>query len=245
MNVILIPVKNNVLEKKIHYLTSDYKTRNERVHNGIDMIGKNRNIDNIIAIDDGEVITSKYSTTAGYYVEIRHQNNYISRYLHMKKNSLQVNKGDRVVKGQLLGTMGNTGDSRGAHLHFAVYDTNRIPQDPLPYLLGNLNFNTDSFKNFISEVQRSLGVKVDGIPGPDTLAKTITVSATTNRKHSIVKVLQEYLYNIGYTEIGNADGIAGSKFTNAIKHFQKDNGCVVDGILNKKNKSWQKLLKLK
>lgn len=245
MSVKKIDVKMPVLKNGNHYLTSDYKTRGDRsAHNGMDMIGKNPSIDDIVAIDDGEVITSTYSKTAGYYVEIKHQNNYISRYLHMKKNSLKVKKGQKVKKGDLLGTMGNTGNSNGAHLHFAIYNAKRVPQDPLPYLLGTLNFKTDYFQDFVKNIQSSLKAKVDGIPGPETLSKTITVSASVNRKHKVVKYIQDYLYKLGYTEIGVADGIAGPKFTKAIKNYQKDNDCVVDGIITKKNKTWQKLLKL-
>ncbi len=246
MSVKFIDVKEPVLKKGKHYLTSDYKTRGTRsTHNGMDMIGENHSIDNVIAIADGKVITSKYSNTAGYYVEIEHANKYISRYLHMKKGSLKVKKGDKVTKGTLLGTMGNTGNSTGAHLHFAVYNDKHVFIDPLPYLLGTLNFDSpDAYKNFVINVQNSLNAKVDGIAGPETLAKTITVSSTVNRKHKVVKYIQEYLNYLGYTEVGTADGMAGPKFTKAVKHFQKDNGCVVDGIITKGNKTWKKLLKL-
>ena len=46
-----LEVKNNVLKGGIHYLTSDYKTRNSNrsTHNGIDLIGEN-GIDEIVAI---------------------------------------------------------------------------------------------------------------------------------------------------------------------------------------------------
>lgn len=81
-------------------MTSDYKTRNagRTSHNGIDLIGKNKNADYVVAIADGKVITSKYSSSAGYYVEIRHFNNYVSRYMHMVKDSITVSKGEYVKK---------------------------------------------------------------------------------------------------------------------------------------------------
>ena len=57
MSVKFIDVKEPVLKKGKHYLTSDYKTRGTRkTHNGMDMIGANRSIDDVIAIDDGKVI---------------------------------------------------------------------------------------------------------------------------------------------------------------------------------------------
>lgn len=99
-----------------------------------------------------------------------------------------------------------------------------------------------SQKQFIRDVQEACGAKVDGIAGPETLSKTITVSAKTNSRHEVVKYIQKYLFMLGYVEIGAADGVAGSKFTSAVAHFQTENGCVADGRLTAKNKTWKKLL---
>ena len=63
-----------------------------------------------------------------------------------------------------------------------------------------------------------------------------------NRTHKAVKAVQKRLFALGYTEVGEADGIAGAKFTAAVKHFQKDKGCWVDGVITAKNKTWKKLL---
>lgn len=96
---------------------------------------------------------------------------------------------------------------------------------------------------FIKGVQKACGAKVDGIAGKETLSKTVTVSAKTNRKHAVVKPLQTYLNALGFN-CGAVDGVAGSKFTNAVKAYQKANGCVVDGIITAGNKTWKKLLGL-
>ena len=85
---------------------------------------------------------------------------------------------------------------------------------------------------------------IDGIAGTNTLNNTITISSNTNNRHMLVKHIQQYLYDLGYSEIGKIDGIAGTKFTKAIKNFQRDNDCVLDGIITKQNKTWKKLLKL-
>lgn len=102
--------------------------------------------------------------------------------------------------------------------------------------------STYTMKQFVKDVQKAIGAKVDGIPGPETLSKTITVSAKKNRTHAVVKPLQKQLSQIGYPEVGKADGIAGEKFTAAVKAFQKDNGCVADGEITARNKTWKKLL---
>lgn len=97
-------------------------------------------------------------------------------------------------------------------------------------------------EDFVRDVQKACGAKVDGIAGPETLSKTVTISSRTNNKHAAVKAVQKKLKELGYAEIGTADGIAGPKFTSAVAHFQDDNGCVVDGVITAKNKTWKKLL---
>lgn len=99
-------------------------------------------------------------------------------------------------------------------------------------------------KEFVKDIQRIFGAKVDGIAGPETIGKTITLSAILNRKHQSVYYVQRYLRALGYTSVGKVDGIAGSKFTTAVKQFQNKNGCIVDGEITARGKTWKKLLGL-
>lgn len=99
-----------------------------------------------------------------------------------------------------------------------------------------------SIVTFIKEVQKACGAVVDGIAGSETISKTVTISSEINSRHAVVKPVQKRLYALGYTEVGAADGIAGPKFTSAVAHFQQDNGCVVDGVITARNKTWKKLL---
>lgn len=94
---------------------------------------------------------------------------------------------------------------------------------------------------FIKDIQKCLGVKVDGKAGPKTLEKTVTVSAEKNRTHAVVRYIQKYLNSLGY-DCGSVDGIAGSKFKKAIVKFQKAKGCIADGEVTAKGKTWKKLL---
>ncbi len=95
--------------------------------------------------------------------------------------------------------------------------------------------------DFIKEVQTAIGAKADGIAGPETLSKIITVSKTRNRKHTAVAPIQKYLNSIGYP-CGTVDGIAGTRFDTAVKAFQKANSLTADGIVG--IKTWKKLFKL-
>jgi GH25 family lysozyme M1 (1,4-beta-N-acetylmuramidase) len=97
---------------------------------------------------------------------------------------------------------------------------------------------------FIKDVQTATGVTVDGIAGAKTLAATPTISATKNRTHKAVKAVQKYLMAQGYSQVGTADGVAGAKFTAAVKAYQAKNGCTADGEITAKGKTWKKLLGL-
>lgn len=98
---------------------------------------------------------------------------------------------------------------------------------------------------FVKEIQKVIGAMVDGIPGPETLNKTVTVSAKINPTHPVVKIIQQRLKDIGYVEIGTADGVAGPKFTSAVAHFQLDNDIKADGEITAKKNTWKKLLGMK
>lgn len=97
-------------------------------------------------------------------------------------------------------------------------------------------------EQFIRDVQAACGATVDGIAGQETISKTVTLSASKNHRHAAVKPVQKRLYALGYTAVGEADGVAGVKFTSAVKAFQRNNGCWVDGEITAKNKTWKKLL---
>ena len=100
-------------------------------------------------------------------------------------------------------------------------------------------------EQFIRDVQKACGAAVDGIAGKETLAKTVTLSAGKNRRHAAVKPVQKWLKELGYPEVGEADGVAGVKFTAAVCAFQKANKCWVDGEITARNKTWKKLLGMK
>lgn len=103
-------------------------------------------------------------------------------------------------------------------------------------------FGGYSQQSFVKDVQKACGAAVDGIAGEETLGKTVTISATFNRSHAAVKAVQTRLATLGYEEVGAADGIAGPKFTSALAHFQKDNGCTPTGLAEEWGKTWRKLL---
>ncbi len=98
---------------------------------------------------------------------------------------------------------------------------------------------------FIKKIQAACGAGVDGLAGPETLSKTVTISAKKNNRHKAVRAVQERLLELGYDEVGKPDGVAGPFFTSAVIHFQMDHGCIVDGVITKRGKTWRVLLGMK
>lgn len=88
-------------------------------HNGIDFARGSGTP--IYAAADGLVIEAGWGGDYGNYVSIRHQDSgprLSSGYAHLLANSFAVKPNQRVSKGQLLGRVGSTGKSSGAHLHY-------------------------------------------------------------------------------------------------------------------------------
>lgn len=105
------------------------------------------------------------------------------------------------------------------------------------YKVTSKSNNKYSLNDFRKDVMKVLDVSDVNV----AFKKTPTISAKTNRRHKLVKYIQKYLKDKGYS-IGEIDGIAGSKFTDSVKNYQLKNDCVADGIISAHNKTWKKLL---
>lgn len=95
---------------------SDYFGTRHGKHYGIDVaapIGTP-----VAAIQDGKVTKSYYSSSYGNVVFIKH-GEYEAVYAHLNKR--YVGQGDYISKGEKIGEVGNTGESRGAHLHLELH----------------------------------------------------------------------------------------------------------------------------
>jgi len=72
----------------------------------------------IYATADGIIAKAEWFGGYGNFIQIAHGNSIETRYGHMSR--LNVQAGDRVRKGQIIGFMGSTGRSTGSHLHYEV-----------------------------------------------------------------------------------------------------------------------------
>jgi murein DD-endopeptidase MepM/ murein hydrolase activator NlpD len=91
-------------------------TGHRQFHNAVDIAG--RRGDRIIAAAAGVVTCAEWKGALGQCVTIQHKYGYETTYGHLE--SIAVNIGQKVKKGDFLGTMGSTGNATGVHLHYAV-----------------------------------------------------------------------------------------------------------------------------
>ena len=123
----------------------------------------------IVAVGDGaaenvptqELPPFDVDTAAGNYVVESLGDGRFALYAHLQPGSLRVRVGERVRRGQVLGLVGNTGNSTEPHLHFQVMD------GPSPLLSNGLPYVFDRF-----ELQGHVELSTTGpvlipTPGPD------------------------------------------------------------------------------
>lgn len=96
--------------------TSHFGPRRRRFHYGLDLAMPTG--EPIYAAFDGVVRFSKYNSSYGHLVVIRHDNGLETYYAHLSKR--HVAPGMHVKAGDIIGLCGNTGRSRGSHLHFEI-----------------------------------------------------------------------------------------------------------------------------
>ena len=74
----------------------------------------------IVAAGNGTVIKAEWDSGYGRRVEVQHINGYVTTYNHMSRFARGISAGTRVRQGQVIGYVGSTGLSTGAHLHYEV-----------------------------------------------------------------------------------------------------------------------------
>lgn len=104
-------------------------TRRNSFHNGIDI--KARQGTSINSPAEGIVVSAGRAGLMGRMVKIKTSAGKILYFGHLHK--IKCKKGDRIKRGQLLGTVGSSGRATGPHLHFSVVSAGRFI-NPLKYL---------------------------------------------------------------------------------------------------------------
>lgn len=110
----------------------------------------------IYATGDGTVVAAEYTTNGyGLHVVVDHGYDYRTLYAHLSK--LEVRKGHKVKRGDLLGQVGNTGLSAGPHLHYEVHKGGE-PVDPVNFFFNDLS---PAEYALMLEISRNAGQSLD------------------------------------------------------------------------------------
>jgi murein DD-endopeptidase MepM/ murein hydrolase activator NlpD len=121
------------------YVSRDYGscidpfTGRRRLHEGVDIV--NRVGTPVVATAAGKVVESGRKGGYGWTVVLDHGYGYRTAYGHL--DEIKVNRGERVQRGQVIATLGNSGRSTGPHLHYEVQIDGR-PVDPLKFILPDI-----------------------------------------------------------------------------------------------------------
>jgi murein DD-endopeptidase MepM/ murein hydrolase activator NlpD len=101
------------------------------IHRGID-ISNHRAGDPIVATADGQVVAVEFDMNGfGNNIIIAHRHGFFTRYAHMQRFNVQI--GQRVQQGEIIGWVGNTGLSTGPHLHYEVHIGSEVV-NPFQYI---------------------------------------------------------------------------------------------------------------
>lgn len=137
----------------------------------------------ILAVKSGRIIENRWNNYRGWYVIIRHDEEYSTLYQHLRaKCPLPV--GSIVKAGEVIGVMGNSSDKDvlkvATHLHFELRKNGK-EIDPLPYLM---NVESEVLDLTESELKKMVSVMIkealdgDGKDVPSNWAKKIWEEAT-------------------------------------------------------------------
>ncbi len=184
-------------------ITQEFTGTGEYQHRGIDLVGPGSTIINVVAYEAGQVLLAYTGYGNGYgngvnwrygnFVKILHDNGQVTLYAHLEYANVVV--GQRVSKGQLLGRMGNSGNSRGVHLHWEIWKNNVYENaiNPEPYLEDKSSFIPPKFVN------RDINKRQFQVDYNDNLRVRSTPNGT------ILGVLNKGIYN--FIKEQNSNGI--------------------------------------
>jgi murein DD-endopeptidase MepM/ murein hydrolase activator NlpD len=103
----------------------------DRPHHGVDFSARRGTPVRTVA--DGKILFAGWRKGGyGRMIEVTHDSTYSSRYAHLQRAAQGIRNGTSVHKGQVIGYVGSTGLSTGAHLHFELYQNHEYI-DPLNF----------------------------------------------------------------------------------------------------------------
>ena len=127
----IMPVESAYLGSQYGYRTDPIDGK-RRMHRGQDF-AVNLNTP-VLATGDGVVTKAQYDSGWGRYVKIDHGYGYETIYAHLYK--INVKKGQKVKRGDVIGKSGNSGRAAGFHLHYEVHKNKKVDDPKKYFFLG-------------------------------------------------------------------------------------------------------------
>jgi hypothetical protein len=218
----------HVLQSMNEVVSNSY-TQN---HQAIDIVSSDHQETDIIALDSGNVQAvvsnikgtnhkSKGLATYGNYVQVKQNDGKTALYAHMKYGSVRVNEGENIDKGEKLGTIGETGNAYGTHLHLEIKNQNNVKENPI------ISLNTTQNTN---ETQNTQETKNENIPKNESINNQSIPQ--TNTDINIKQDTQVSQQNIQPTQT-NSQPITSQKTVNQFLSNPKYHyGSIVDALKN-------------
>jgi murein DD-endopeptidase MepM/ murein hydrolase activator NlpD len=157
-------------------MTSGYGMRRHpilgyvRMHAGIDFGAAHGSP--IYAASDGRVVYSGRKGGNGNYVEINHNGGIATGYSHMSR--IAAHSGQMVRRGQIIGYVGSTGLSTGAHLHYSLYRNGKSINPLSIKFTSRAQLSGADLVNFRAKLNRlksvTPGAALNGVKKSDTVA---------------------------------------------------------------------------
>jgi murein DD-endopeptidase MepM/ murein hydrolase activator NlpD len=122
-------------------------------HNGLDIAGSG----SVLAVADGVVLARNSGNCPnggfrscaggwGNWVAIRHSSGHVTLYTHLSGGA-SVSTGQSVSQGQVIGRIGNSGNSTGPHLHFSIYQSFGLTSSGNPDYAFGSTLNPENYYN--------------------------------------------------------------------------------------------------
>jgi len=150
-----IPAIQPVSNKDLTRMASGYGMRIDphykvpKMHQGMDFTAPTGTP--IYATGDGKVIRADNKSSGyGNHIRIDHGYGYITLYAHMSE--YKVRAGQQVKRGDIIGLVGNTGKSKGPHLHYEVR-INEDPTNPVNFYFNDLT--AEEYERLIEMTENS------------------------------------------------------------------------------------------
>ena len=135
-------------------------------HDGVDYRGRHGTP--VYAVANGTVVSARWNGGYGKEIRIKHPSGYTTLYAHL--SSIGVSNGQSVKRGQVIGRVGSTGVSTGAHLHFGLISNNKYINPTNLKMVGAERLSKAQMAEFERQ-KESIRNRMRALENPPAIAK--------------------------------------------------------------------------